>query len=133
MDVKIKRVYDAPNESDGYRVLVDRLWPRGLSKEHARVDLWHKAVAPTPDLRREWHSDPNARTPDRFAAFASDYRKELASGEASDALNELVALAREHEPLTLVYGAKDEHENHAVVLLEALTERAKKSRGESGQ
>lgn len=133
MDVKIKRVYDAPNESDGYRVLVDRLWPRGLSKEHARVDLWHKAVAPTPDLRREWHSDPNAHTPDRFAAFASDYRKELASGEASEALDELVALAREHEPLTLVYGAKDEHTNHAVVLLEALTERAKKSRGKSGQ
>ncbi|MHA3684431.1 DUF488 domain-containing protein [Leucobacter sp. HY1908] len=125
MDVKIKRVYDTPSESDGYRVLIDRLWPRGLSKEHARVDLWDKEVAPTPTLRREWHGDPNAHAPARFAAFASDYRRELASGPASDALDELVTLAQEHESLTLVYGAKDEHVNHAVVLLEALTERAK--------
>ena len=124
MDVRIKRVYDTPAEGDGFRVLVDRLWPRGLSKEHAEVDLWDKEVAPSPELRREWHSDPNAHTPARFAAFASDYRAELAQGRASEALDALVALAHEHDPLTLVYGAKDETSNHAVVLLEALTERA---------
>lgn len=125
MDVKIKRVYDLPAETDGYRVLVDRLWPRGLSKEHAAIDLWDKDVAPSPELRREWHSDPNAHSPERFAAFASDYRSELAIGPASAALDALVTLAQEHQPLTLVYGAKDEHSNHALVLLEALIERAK--------
>lgn len=124
MDVKIKRVYDPPAESDGFRVLVDRLWPRGLSKEHAAVDLWDKDVAPSPDLRREWHADPHAHSPERFAAFANDYRSELAAGVTSAALDALVTLAQEHQPLTLVYGAKDEHSNHALVLLEALIERA---------
>lgn len=127
MDVKIKRVYDPPTETDGYRVLVDRLWPRGLSKEHAAVDLWDKEVAPSPDLRREWHTDPHAHSPERFAAFAHDYRSELATGPASAALDALVTLAQEHQPLTLVYGAKDEQSNHAVVLLEALRERANDS------
>lgn len=124
MDVKIKRVYDTPVKSDGFRVLIDRLWPRGLSKEHAEVDLWDKDIAPSPKLRREWHADPNAHTSERFAAFAADYRTELAAGPGTDALDELVELAREHIPLTLVYGAKDETSNHAIVLLEALQERA---------
>lgn len=127
MDVKIKRVYDPPAESDGFRVLVDRLWPRGLSKEHAAVDLWDKDIAPSPDLRREWHADPHTHSPERFAAFASDYRTELESGPSSVALDELIKLAREHSPMTLVYGAKDEHTNHAIVLLEALTERASRA------
>lgn len=124
MDVKIKRVYDTPATTDGFRVLIDRLWPRGLSKEHAAVDLWDKDVAPSPELRREWHSDPHAHSPERFAAFAADYRAELSAAPASAALDALIVLAREHEPLTLVYGAKDEHSNHALVLLEALTARA---------
>lgn len=124
MDVKIKRVYDTPEPGDGFRVLIDRLWPRGLSKEHAEVDFWDKDVAPSPALRREWHADPLAHSPERFAAFASDYRAELSAGEPLAALDALINLARDHVPLTLVYGAKDERSNHAVVLLDALTERA---------
>lgn len=124
MDIRVKRVYDSPTAADGFRVLVDRLWPRGLSKEHAAVDLWDKDVAPSPALRREWHADPHAHSPERFAAFAADYRAELSADPASAALDALIALAHQHEPLTLVYGAKDEHANHAVVLLQALLERA---------
>ncbi|MBP1324786.1 uncharacterized protein YeaO (DUF488 family) [Leucobacter exalbidus] len=124
MDVRIKRVYAAPAASDGLRVLVDRLWPRGLTRERAAIDLQCAAVAPSTALRRSWHADPLAHSPARFAAFAADYRAELAIGVASQALDGLIALAREHDRVSLVYGAKDERVNHAVVLLQALTERA---------
>lgn len=124
MDVRIKRVYDPAAPGDGCRVLVDRLWPRGVSKERAALDLWEQDAAPSPELRREWHDDPEGRDPDHFAAFAEHYRAELAEPPATEALDRLVALAREHDVLTLLYGAKDERRNHAIVLREALLRRA---------
>lgn len=123
MDVRIKRVYEPADEADGTRALVDRLWPRGLAKAEAHLDLWAKAAAPSAELRREWHADPQAHSPERFAAFAEDYRAELASGDASRAVDELVELARGPKRLTLLYGARDERMNHALVLREVVLER----------
>lgn len=123
MDVKIKRVYDTADPSDGFRVLVDRLWPRGIAKDAAHIDLWEKEVAPSPELRRSWHAEANGHSPERFQAFTDDYRRELARGEANAALDRLVELARQHSTLTLLYGAKDERVNNAVVLRDALVER----------
>lgn len=123
MRITIKRVYEAVAADDGYRVLVDRLWPRGLTKSAAQLDLWDKLVAPSPALRRAWHADPLGHSPEHFQAFAADYRSELAVGEASTALDELAELAREHASLTLLYAAKDEQVNHAMVLRDALLER----------
>ena len=110
----IKRVYDPAEASDGYRVLVDRLWPRGVSKERAELDLWHKEVAPSPDLRTEWHHNR-----ERFDEFAERYRSELDANEAARAL---IALGDEHDRVTLLFGARDEQVNHAAVLLDWLGE-----------
>ncbi|RGE23785.1 DUF488 domain-containing protein [Leucobacter sp. wl10] len=123
MEVRVKRVYEPAEPGDGFRVLVDRLWPRGVSKERAGLDLWDREVAPSSGLRRALHADPRAHDPERFDAFAADYREELASGPAAEALDRLVGLAREHSPLTLLYGAKDKRVSHAVVLREVLLER----------
>jgi len=115
MDLRRKRAYDPAAPEDGFRVLVDRLWPRGVSKERAAIDLWAKDTAPSPALRREWHRDPAAD----WSAYADRYRAELAH-EAGSAL---VALAQElsgHPVVTLVYAAHDPVRNHAVVLEEAL-------------
>jgi len=131
MDVRLKRVYEPADAGDGVRVLVDRLWPRGLSKQEAQLDEWVKECAPSSLLRRSWHADPRAHEPDRFRAFAASYREELERGEASAALDALVRLARTAERVTLVYGAKDERINHAVVLREALIERAEDRSGPS--
>lgn len=120
MDVRIKRVYEPAEASDGTRVLVDRLWPRGLAKADAHLDLWAKDVAPSAELRRSWHADPEGHDPEHFAAFVEEYRAELAEEPARGALAELARLARESGTLTLLYGAKDERVNHAVVLREAL-------------
>ncbi|MEI5584893.1 DUF488 domain-containing protein [Agromyces sp. CCNWLW208] len=108
----MKRVYDAPEPADGVRVLVDRLWPRGVSKERAELDEWAKDVAPSPGLRTEWH-----RHRDRFDEFAARYREELDANPATEALLET---GRAHERVTLVYGARDEQVNHVAVLLEWL-------------
>lgn len=103
----IKRVYDPPSPRDGMRVLIDRLWPRGLTKEKAAVDLWLKDVAPSPTLRTWFgHRD------DRFDAFADKYRAEL---EVNPAVAELRALIAKRK-VTLLYGAHDPAVNHAVVL-----------------
>lgn len=123
MSVIVKRVYDAASPDDGLRVLVDRLWPRGVTKERAAIDVWAKEVTPSSELRQAWHAAPDAHSPERFAAFAAAYTAELASGAAAQALDELVNLARTHDRITLVYGAKHETENHAVVLLAALRNR----------
>lgn len=112
--VRIKRVYDAPDPSDGYRVLVDRLWPRGVAKERAAVDLWLKDAAPSPTLRTWWHHDP-----DRLGRFAERYRLELDSNPAVDVLRDL---ARRHGTVTLLYAARDPHVNHALVLRDYLDE-----------
>jgi len=108
---RLKRVYDAPAESDGMRVLVDRLWPRGLSKDKAAVDLWLKDVAPSDALRHEFHAHP-----ERFEAFRKAYAAELRDNEA---LGELRALARRRK-VTLLYASKDAAHNNAVALQDLL-------------
>lgn len=111
-DVRIKRVYDDPATADGYRILVDRIWPRGVKKEDARVDEWLKDAGPSTDLRHWFGHDP-----ERFPEFADRYRAEL---KGSDALAELRERCREHPVVTLVYGAKDTEHNQAVVLRDLL-------------
>uniref|UniRef100_A0ABS3IT53 DUF488 family protein n=1 Tax=Bifidobacterium asteroides TaxID=1684 RepID=A0ABS3IT53_9BIFI len=106
--VDIKRVYEQVADEDGVRILVDRLWPRGVSKERAALSGWLKDVAPSPDLRRWWHHDP-----DRFEDFARRYRTEL---DDNPALEDLLSIVREHDRTTLVYAAKDPAVNHALIL-----------------
>jgi uncharacterized protein YeaO (DUF488 family) len=108
MKVQIKRVYEEAKEADGTRILVDRLWPRGLKKENARVDLWLKEIAPSNELRKWFGHDP-----ERWTEFEARYREELKSrGE------QLALLKKEAKkgPVTLLYGAHDEEHNQAVVL-----------------
>lgn len=112
MDLRLKRVYDDAAPDDGFRVLVDRLWPRGVTKERAALDLWLKDAAPSPQLRTEWHAHP-----ERWDEFAAAYRAELA---ANPAVDELRTIASEHDRVTLLYGAHDPERNHAVLLLAAV-------------
>jgi uncharacterized protein YeaO (DUF488 family) len=114
--IAIKRAYEPRAPGDGRRVLVERLWPRGLSKERAGVDLWLKEVAPSTELRRWFGHDP-----ERWPEFRRRYREEL-SGHAGE-VAELQALAAQG-PLTLVYGSWDETHNAATVLREVLEEGA---------
>lgn len=108
MAIRIKRIYEAPDSKDGYRVLVDRLWPRGMTKERAGLDSWLKDIAPSPKLRTWFGHDP-----DRFKEFSDLYVKEL---RRNSAVNELMELQRHHGTLTLLYAAKDPVVNHAAVL-----------------
>lgn len=112
MAIQLKRAYDAPSEDDGYRVLVDRLWPRGVKKEALAIDRWMKVVAPSDELRRWFGHDP-----ERWEAFRRRYKEELAEQE------EAVAFLEEKSAegtLTLVYAAKDTGRNNAVALKEHL-------------
>ncbi|GAA1646584.1 DUF488 domain-containing protein [Georgenia ruanii] len=113
MTFTVARVYDPPADDGGARVLVDRLWPRGLAKADAHVDLWLKEVAPSTDLRKVFHHDP-----DLFPEFTRRYRAEL---DANPAVDQLRELEREHGTVTLLYGAKDTEHNQAVVLRDYLT------------
>lgn len=106
--VQVKRVYEKPSRTDGIRILVDRLWPRGVSKERAAVKLWLKDGAPSTELRTWFGHDPA-----KWKQFQVRYRKEL--GEKKDALDLLKQKAKAHT-VTLVYGARDEERNEAVVL-----------------
>ncbi|WP_448721289.1 DUF488 domain-containing protein [Microbacterium natoriense] len=115
MDLRRKRAYDTAEPSDGFRVLVDRLWPRGVSKERAAIDLWAKDTAPSPELRHDWHAAPDSE----WGVYADCYRAQLA-GESGPALRELADALRQHPIVTLVYAAHDPEHNHAVVLEEAL-------------
>ncbi|MCW5875679.1 MAG: DUF488 domain-containing protein [Anaerolineales bacterium] len=108
----LKRIYDPPSPNDGFRVLVDRLWPRGLRKEAARLDLWLKDIAPSPELRTWFGHDPA-----KFAEFTKAYRAEL---DANPAVKQLSELGKAHSRITLLYAAKDEQVNHAVVLAKYL-------------
>lgn len=117
MQLRRKRAYDTAEAADGFRVLVDRLWPRGLSKERAQIDLWAKDTAPSPDLRKAWH----AASDDEWDSHADRYRVEL-GGESAETLEALAAELRQHDVVTLVYAAHDEDHNHAVVLEQALSE-----------
>lgn len=108
IDIKIKRIYEEASKSDGYRVLVDRIWPRGVSKEDAKLDQWMKEIAPSTELRK-WFNHKE----DRFDAFSKKYRKEL--NDHSDLIKELLNKTKNRH-LTLLYSAKDETHNQAVVL-----------------
>lgn len=111
MPVTVKRVYEEPARSDGARVLVDRLWPRGLTKASAAIDRWLKELAPSDELRQWFHARTNGWT-----AFRKRYLKELARPEATKALDELYRLANLRTRLTLLFASKDEEHNNAVVL-----------------
>ena len=112
MAIKLKRVYEAPSKADGIRILVDRLWPRGLSKEKAHVDLWLKEVAPSTDLRKWFAHDPA-----KGAEFQTRYHAELKQNPDQIAL---LKQAAAKGPATLLYGAKDEEHNEAIVLQKLL-------------
>lgn len=122
MTVAVKRVYEAPASRDGARVLVDRLWPRGLSKTNARVDHWLKDLAPSDELRQWFHAHPGA-----FESFRKQYLKELKRPEAETAVEELYRLAKKR--LTLLFAYKDEEHNNAVVLKDLLDGRRKPPSG----
>jgi len=106
--VRIKRAYEDAEPDDGFRVLVDRLWPRGVSKDRAQLDEHLKDIAPSPELRKWWDHDP-----DRFDEFTNRYRSEL---DDNPAVGDLRKLIHDHGVVTLVYGARDPEVNHAVVL-----------------
>lgn len=112
MNFQIKRAYDDAQPADGARVLVDRLWPRGIKKEALDLDLWCKDIAPSPDLRK-WFG----HKPERFAEFTKRYTAEL---DANPAMQDLLDLAAKHPTVTLLYGAKDREHNQAVVLRDYL-------------
>ncbi|MDQ7801343.1 MAG: DUF488 family protein [Armatimonadota bacterium] len=115
--LRVRRVYEPPEPQDGFRVLVDRLWPRGLSKEAARVDLWARELAPSDRLRRWFGHDPV-----KWEEFRRRYREELSRSPARELVQQLAERAR-HDTVTLVFGARDERHNNAVVLAEVLQER----------
>lgn len=111
-----KRIYEPATSEDGYRVLVDRLWPRGESRERAALDEWLKEIAPSPELRRWWNHDAS-----EMAEFARRYRAELDA--APDPVQHLVHLVRAHPVVTVLYGAHDTTINHAAVLQTYLRDR----------
>jgi uncharacterized protein YeaO (DUF488 family) len=113
-DVNVRRAYDEPGAEDGARVLVDRIWPRGLSKERADFDEWCRAVAPSTELR-QWY----AHDPERFEEFGRRYRTELAEPERAEALVHLRDLTA-HGPLTLITATKDADISEAAVLADML-------------
>ena len=113
MKINVKRVYEKPSKSDGIRILVDRLWPRGMTKEKAAVDLWLKNIAPTTELRKWFDHDP-----EKWNEFQKKYHRELKKNkEQVSLLNEQMKKGM----VTLVYGAKDEEHNEALVIMEWLS------------
>ncbi len=111
--IKTKRIYEKPGKDDGWRVLVDRLWPRGMKKVNAHVDVWMKDVAPS-DALRKWFG----HEPEKWSEFQKKYRSELTKKKVL--VVQLKKMAKEHVTLTLLFGAKDEEHNQAVVLAAAL-------------
>ncbi|MBX9925979.1 MAG: DUF488 family protein [Hyphomicrobiaceae bacterium] len=113
--IRVKRVYDAPSVDDGMRILVDRLWPRGLTRDVAAIDKWVKDIAPSHDLRKWFNHEPS-----RWPEFQVRYRLELQSHEATAILDELRSIASK-DSITLVYAATERRLNNAVVLSEILS------------
>ena len=114
MPVNIKRAYDKPSRSDGQRILVDRLWPRGLIKAQARIDRWFKNLAPSNTLRKWFHSSDN------WLVFKKRYFKELSTPEATHDLLALYQAIEDHGQVTLIYSSKNSEHNNAVALKELL-------------
>jgi uncharacterized protein YeaO (DUF488 family) len=119
-NISVKRVYDSSSKDDGYRILVDRLWPRGLSKESAGINEWIKEIGPSNELRKWFGHDV-----EKWEEFRRLYRKEL---KESAAIGEIINLIKKYKHVTLLFGAKDEEHNQAIVLkeyLQSLVERKK--------
>ena len=116
-NIKIKRIYEPFSKTDGYRILVDRLWPRGMKKEDAHVDKWLKEIAPSTELRQWFHAEPG-----RWEQFRMKYLDELKN---SNVVDELIAYIKEHQTITLLYSVKDEEHNHALILQEFIKPCAK--------
>ena len=114
MELRLKRVYDEPSADDGFRVLVDRLWPRGLSKERAALDLWAKDVAPSTELRKAFHHEDLS-----WSDFEAAYRAEL-DGPARAAAESLRAELAPHRVVTLLHAVADESHNHALIIRDVL-------------
>lgn len=110
--IQTKRVYESADKSDGFRVLVDRLWPRGLTKERAHVDLWLKEIAPSDALRKRFHATED------WPEFEKRYRTELTGKK--ELLAEIKKLEKQHKKVTLLFGRKDDKQNQAVILAEIL-------------
>ncbi|BCA85526.1 hypothetical protein EsVE80_10490 [Enterococcus saigonensis] len=113
--VTIKRIYEDYDEKDGYRILVDRVWPRGIKKADAHLDKWLKEIAPSTELRK-WFN----HKPEKFQIFKEKYEVELQTEPAKSAVAELLTIIKKEEKVTLLYGAKDERCNQAAVLIEFL-------------
>lgn len=113
--IRIKRIYDPVEPGDGYRILVDRLWPRGMKKEQAALDQWAKSITPSTEIRKEFHHDPSS-----FSEFRQKYLFELENNPESEAFRRQVLEKLHAGPVTLLYGAKDREVNHATVLKEWL-------------
>ena len=118
--IKVKRVYEAPAASDGTRILVDRLWPRGIAKAKAKIDLWLKDIAPSDALRKRFHGHP-----EDWDEFRKAYAAELKSDETQSAVKELRSFQRKG-PVTLLYAARDQEYNNAVALKQWLGRRRSK-------
>jgi uncharacterized protein YeaO (DUF488 family) len=118
--IKLKRAYDPPSKSDGLRILVERLWPRGVSKEKANVQMWLKEVAPSAELRKWYKHDPS-----KWEEFQRRYRDELAKKE--DIIEEIEQVAAE-SPVTFIYAARDEDRNSALVLKNYIESRKRQRR-----
>lgn len=115
--IKLKRIYDPPEEDDGYRILVDRLWPRGVSKEKANIDEWANSVTPSTEIRKEFGHDPNL-----MEEFKRKYIYELDHNEFSGEFVDHVRQKLEHVNVTLLYAAKSRIVNHATILKDWLEE-----------
>ncbi len=115
MAVTVKRVYEPQSPTDGVRVLVDRLWPRGLKKEAAAVKFWLRDLAPSTELRQWYHANP-----EHWSLFKRRYLKELFAPKAAAAVDKLYGLAKGKETVTLLYGSRNEERNNATVLKELL-------------
>jgi len=111
MDIRLKRAYEQPARSDGQRVLVDRIWPRGVAKENADIAHWLKGLAPSTELRKWFGHDPG-----KWPEFRERYLDELTSGDASEDLEAFRKLLEQHDRITLVFAAKDTEHNNAVAL-----------------
>lgn len=118
-EFKMKRIYDQADRSDGIRVLVDRIWPRGMTKENARLTMWMKDIAPSAELRK-WFN----HLPSRFPEFQHRYEAELTSAALQDDIRQLISWVQESD-VTLLYAAKDEKYNQAVVLRQFLINRCR--------
>lgn len=114
--IQVKRIYDSVTEDDGYRVLIDRLWPRGFSKEDAKVDIWMKEIAPSTELRKWFHHDP-----DKWMEFQQRYKDELVNKK--ELIDQLLKLEKEKKVITLLFSAKDREKNQAMVLIEVLRDK----------